>query len=87
MSQGAEKKRQLPEVGIEPGPQDLKANTEPRRCKSRLLPQGSRSVLYTYPYYMSIPNFKTPLMPLSTRGTNLEDLHLASRGLPSDDKW
>ena len=37
-----------PEVGIEPGPQDLKANTLPRRCKSRLLPQGSRSVLYTY---------------------------------------
>ena len=47
MSQGAEKS-QPPEVGIEPGPQDLKANTLPRRCKSRLLPQGSRSVLYTY---------------------------------------
>ena len=42
MSLGAEKS-QPPEVGIEPGPQDLKANT---------LPQGSRSVLYTYPYYM-----------------------------------
>ena len=51
MSQGAEK-FQPPEVGFEPGPQDLKANTLPRRCKSRLLPQGSRSVLYTYPYYM-----------------------------------
>ena len=36
MSQGAEKS-QPPEVGIEPGPQDLKANTLPRRCKSRLL--------------------------------------------------
>ena len=45
MSQGAEKSH-MPEVGIEPGPQDLKANTQPRRCKSRLLPQGSRSVLY-----------------------------------------
>ena len=53
MSQGAEKS-QPPEVGIEPGPQDLKANTLPRRCKSRLLPQGSRSVLYTYPYYIKI---------------------------------
>ena len=52
MSQGAEKS-QPPEVGIEPGPQDLKANTLPRRCKSRLLPQGSRSVLDTYPYYIS----------------------------------
>ena len=56
MSQGAEKS-QPPEVGIEPGPQDLKANTLPRRCKSRLLPQGSRSVLYTYPYYI-FPCFK-----------------------------
>ena len=45
MSQGAEKS-QPPEVGIEPGPQDLKANTQPRRCKSRFLPQGSRSELY-----------------------------------------
>ena len=52
MSQGAEK-FQPPEVGIEPGPQDLKANTLPRRCKSRLLLQGSRSVLCTYPYYTS----------------------------------
>ena len=54
MSQGAEK-FQPPEVGIEPGPQDLKANTLPRRCKSRPLPQGSRSVLYTYPYYIKKP--------------------------------
>ena len=51
MSQGAEK-FQPPEVGFEPGPQDLKANTLPRRCKSRLLPQGSSSVLYTYTYYI-----------------------------------
>ena len=55
MSQGAEKS-QLPEVGIEPGPQDLKANTLPRRCKSRLLPQGSRSV-FINPYYI-FPCFK-----------------------------
>ena len=47
MSQDAEKS-QLPKVGIEPGLQDLKENTLPRRCKSQLLPQGSRSVLYTY---------------------------------------
>ena len=52
MSQCAEKS-QPPEVGIEPGPQDLHANTQPRRCKSRHLLQGSRSVLYTYPYYIS----------------------------------
>ena len=56
LSQGAEKSKP-PEVGVEPGPQDLKANTLPRRCKSRLLPQGSRSVLYTYPYYL-FPCFK-----------------------------
>ena len=51
MSQGAEKS-QLSKVGIEPGPQDLKVNTLPRRCKSRLQLQGSRSELYTYPYYI-----------------------------------
>ena len=45
MSQGA-KKSQQPEVGFELGPQDLKANTLPRCCKSRLLSPGSRSVLY-----------------------------------------
>ena len=45
MSHGAEKS-QPPEVGIEPGPQDLKANTLPCRCKSRLLPQGSICELY-----------------------------------------
>ena len=37
----------LPQPGIEPRSLDLQANTLPRRCKSRLLPQGSRSVLYT----------------------------------------
>ena len=58
MSQGAEKS-QLPEVGIERGPQDLKANTLPRRCKSRLLPQGTRSVLYTYPYYIQMGENET----------------------------
>ena len=36
----------LPQPGIEPRSLDLQANTLPRRCKSRLLPQGSRSVLY-----------------------------------------
>ena len=56
MSQGAEKS-QPSEVGIEPWPQDLKANTLPPRCKSRLLPQGSRSELYTYTYYI-FPCFK-----------------------------
>ena len=35
----------LPQPGIEPRLLDLQANTLPRRCKSRLLPQGSRSVL------------------------------------------
>ena len=36
----------LSQPGIEPRSLDLQANTLPRRCKSRLLPQGSRSVLY-----------------------------------------
>ena len=45
MSQGAEK-FQPPEVGIEPGPQDLQASTLPRHCKSRLLPQGKAEVCY-----------------------------------------
>ena len=65
LSQGAGKSH-LPEVGIEPGAQDLKANTLPRRCKSRLLPQGSRSVLYTYiptTYFPSLIRF----VPESTR--------------------
>ena len=62
MSQGAEKS-QLPEVGIEPGPHDLKVNTLPCRCESRLLPQGGRSELYTYPYYicLNISIFKVVL--------------------------
>ena len=38
----------LPQLGIEPGSLDLQANTLPCRCKSRLLPQGSRRVfIYT----------------------------------------
>ena len=37
----------LPQPGIEPRTLDLQANTLPRRCKSRLLLQGNRSVLYT----------------------------------------
>ena len=36
----------LSQPGIEPRSLDLQANTLPRRCKSRLLRQGSRSVLY-----------------------------------------
>ena len=36
----------LPQLGIEPRSLDSQANTLTRRCKSRLLPQGSRSVLY-----------------------------------------
>ena len=70
MSQGAEK-FQLPEVGIEPGPQDLKANTLPRRCKSWLLPQGSRSALYTYPYY----TWSMALISPSFRKTTLSSMH------------
>ena len=44
----------ISEVGIKPGPHDLKATTLPRHCKSWLLPQGSRSVLYTYPDFTCI---------------------------------
>ena len=40
------RKSQPPEVDIEPGPLDLKVNTLPRCCKSRLLSNCSRSVLY-----------------------------------------
>ena len=36
----------LSKPGTKPRLLDLQANTLPRRCKSRLLPQGSRSVLY-----------------------------------------
>ena len=36
----------LTQPGIEPRSLDLQVNTLTRRCKSRLLPQGSRSVLY-----------------------------------------
>ena len=38
----------FPQPGIEPGPLDLKSYTLPRRYKSRLVPQGNTSVLYTY---------------------------------------
>ena len=34
----------LPHPGFEPRSLDIQANILPRRCKSRLLPQGSRSV-------------------------------------------
>ena len=36
----------MPQPGIEPRSLDLQVNLLPRCCKSRLLPQGSRSVLY-----------------------------------------
>ena len=39
----------LPQPGIEPRSLDLQANTLPRRCKSQLLPQGSRSVFIPRP--------------------------------------
>ena len=87
VSQGAVKS-QPPEVGIQPGPQDLKANTLPRRCKSRLLPQGSRSELYTYTYYI-FPCFKL-IRPRSTRNHAvipghfiLSDARNPSRGPPT----
>ena len=38
----------FPRPGIEPGPLDSKSYTLPRRYKSRLVPQGSTSVSYTY---------------------------------------
>ena len=53
----------MPQPGIEslfeqplntkpPGPLDSKSYTLPRRYKSRLVPQGSTSVSYTYHYYI-----------------------------------
>ena len=39
----------LPQPGIEPRSLDLQANTLPRRCKSQLPPQGSRSVYIPRP--------------------------------------
>ena len=38
----------FPQPGIKPGPLDSKSYTLPRRYKSRLVLQGSTSVLYTY---------------------------------------
>ena len=61
MSQGAEKS-QPPEVGIEPGPQNLKANTLPRRCKSRLLPQGPPNFRVLYQVVAEISDRKNVLM-------------------------
>ena len=45
----------LPQPGIEPRLLDQQANILPRRCKSRLLPQGSRSVSYTYTLWYTPP--------------------------------
>ena len=46
----------LSQLGIEPRSLDLQVNTLPGRCKSRLLPQGSRSVsLYSLTLYHAPP--------------------------------
>ena len=45
----------FPQLGIEPGPLDSKSYTLPRRYKSRLVPQGSTSVSYTYTRWHSPP--------------------------------
>ena len=73
MSQGAEK-CQPPEVGIEPGPQDLKANTLPHCCKSQLLPQGS-SVIYLSLLQENNGNF-TLTVSLSFSGPIIENITL-----------
>ena len=39
----------LSQPGIEPRSLNLQANTLPRHCKSRLLPQGSKSVFINIP--------------------------------------
>ena len=44
----------MPRPGIELRPPAWQANTLPRRYKSRLVPQGSTSVSYTYHYYTCI---------------------------------
>ena len=62
------RKSHMPVVGIEPGPQDLKANTLPRRCESRFLPQGSRSVLY-----LPIPT-TCALQPFSQNLKNINNI-------------
>ena len=50
----------LPQPGIEPGSLDQQANTLPRRCKSRLLPQCSRSVLvYMYTFVRTVVPIKS----------------------------
>ena len=46
----------FPRPGIEPGPLDSKSYTLPRRYKSRLVPQGSTSVSYTYTWWQSPPS-------------------------------
>ena len=46
----------FPRPGIEPGPSAWQANTLPRRYKSRLVPQGSTSVSYTYTRWHVVSN-------------------------------
>ena len=57
----------LPQPGIEPRSLDLQANTLPRRCKSRLLLQGSRSVfIYTWTlWHLIFKNFDLFVHPFS----------------------
>ena len=47
MCHGLLKKSPCPGPGSNRGPFDLQSITLPRRYKSRLVPQGSTSVLYT----------------------------------------
>ena len=42
----------MPRPGIGPGPSAWQATTLPRRYKSRLVPQSSTSVSFTYHYYI-----------------------------------
>ena len=59
MSQGTEKSH-MPQVGIEPGPQDRKANTLPGRCKSRLPSARQwKCVIFTYTYYSACPSWES----------------------------
>ena len=62
---------------IEPRSLDLQANTLPRRCKSRLLPQGSRSVLYTKTLWHKhlVIDSSTDRIPIIRNGTRIYSYH------------
>ena len=78
-------------MGIQSRSLNLQANTLPRRCKSRLLPQGSTSVLYIYTYYI-FPCFKLirpritllfrdiPILMPETQTADPHNGHLMSQG-------